>query len=774
MSGRGWFWSRPTNPHSLEKLKSLYSTLKKNKQVTNNNKDIVVEALRSIAEILIWGDQNDSSVFEFFLEKNMFLFFINLLNSEPGNNVCVQLLQTLNILFENLRHETSLFYLLSNNHVNSILTGKFDFEDEELLAYYISFLKTLSLRLDSNTVHFFFNEHRADFPLFTEALNFHGHKESMVRAAVRTLTLSVYRVREPSLERFLLERISKPFFSQLIYDCQQIAIKIDTQHETGQVSQELLNEHLDFIHYFGDIMSNSSPELSDLLLELVLKKLLSVYAFPLYHNISVQPTFKQRRNQFAPAVCLQLLAHVISILNNSGLTKLRDEMSDWILSKEITSAGFMSAPADLSQQLEAQREIAIREIHANRSRAASSNESDDEGGNIIQSVDEMSPVSEEPSEELTDYPLFTSCFEALDLKNRNYINILPNLIFIYSLFMNLTDVVTNLFIKTNYPTLLTEKLVKLLLTINERPSLIRLISIRMACDNLLWIYKNTNDKELIQTAVKDLFDTIKSKLSIPLKQEELFLEVFEDEVSKLGRMSTYGQLLGDISVISEVSQTPMSGLDLSKRLPCGVDEQLRYDITSFILVRRLHLSIQNENPSLADIITPTKLTSNGTKLDLNNADLLGCTIIQDDVSLRRFLVVQTFQIILVEPDSTRLGWGVVTFSAPLQDLEIEQNARDTRSLTIRSTSSKSKQLVKNLLFDDNIRSLAARQRLSKGRQRARHLKLQKIAALLDLPANFLQDPFSSHSLPVNNQMGYHRRPGHAKVSSKADVIHEEP
>ena len=116
-------------------------------------------------------------------------------------------------------------------------------------------------------------------------------------------------------------------------------------------------------------------------------------------------------------------------------------------------------------------------------------------------------------------------------------------------------------------------------------------------------------------------------------------------------------------------------------------------------------------------------------------------------------MVQTFQIILVEPDSTRLGWGVVTFSAPLQvmriirthdryylfqDLEIEQNARDTRSLTIRSTASKSKQLVQNLLFDDNIRSLAARQRLSKGRQRARHLKLQKIAALLDLPANFLQ------------------------------------
>ena len=38
---------------------------------------------------------------------------------------------------------------------------------------------------------------------------------------------------------------------------------------------------------------------------------------------------------------------------------------------------------------------------------------------IAPSVGEMSPVSEEPSEEITDYPLFTSCFEALDLENRN-------------------------------------------------------------------------------------------------------------------------------------------------------------------------------------------------------------------------------------------------------------------------------------------------------------------------------------------------------------------
>ncbi|XP_026678930.1 protein CLEC16A-like [Diaphorina citri] len=158
---RSWFgggmW-KPKNPHSLETLKYLYNVLSKNQTVSESNRGLLVESLRSIAEILIWGDQNDSSVFDFFLEKNMLSFFLNILKQRCGSYVCVQLLQTLNILFENIRNETSLYYLLSNNHVNSIIVHKFDFSDEEVMAYYISFLKTLSLKLNSHTIHFFYNE----------------------------------------------------------------------------------------------------------------------------------------------------------------------------------------------------------------------------------------------------------------------------------------------------------------------------------------------------------------------------------------------------------------------------------------------------------------------------------------------------------------------------------------------------------------------------------------------------------------------------------------
>ena len=36
-------------------------------------------------------------------------------------------------------------------------------------------------------------QHLRDFPLYTEAIKFFNHSESMVRIAVRTLTLNVYK-----------------------------------------------------------------------------------------------------------------------------------------------------------------------------------------------------------------------------------------------------------------------------------------------------------------------------------------------------------------------------------------------------------------------------------------------------------------------------------------------------------------------------------------------------------------------------------------------------
>uniref|UniRef100_A0A1B0BM84 FPL domain-containing protein n=1 Tax=Glossina palpalis gambiensis TaxID=67801 RepID=A0A1B0BM84_9MUSC len=71
---RSWFdgaWNKPKN--------------RLNTTVSESNEGLLTESLRSIAEVLIWGDQHDSSVFDFFLEK-----FLHIMRQQSGGSSFVE------------------------------------------------------------------------------------------------------------------------------------------------------------------------------------------------------------------------------------------------------------------------------------------------------------------------------------------------------------------------------------------------------------------------------------------------------------------------------------------------------------------------------------------------------------------------------------------------------------------------------------------------------------------------------------------------------------
>ncbi|XP_075242308.1 protein CLEC16A-like isoform X3 [Convolutriloba macropyga] len=297
---------KPKNYHSLENLKYLHMVLVKNSSVTNQNRNLLVETLRSISEIMIWGDQNDSSVFDFFLEKNMLSYFKKIMKQKSGETVCVQLLQTLNILFENISHETSLYFLLSNNHVNSIIVHKFDFTDEEVMAYFISFLKILSLKLNTSTVHLFYNDQIKDFPLLTEALKFFNHSESMVRTAVRTITLSCFRVNDKATRTYICDKIANIYFANLTNDLGKLVLQIN-ELTYGKISnssmdklRDLCAEHLDYLSYIQDIYRLDVPRLSEIMTKYLLTGLLlPLYLVPIAHSQRLPLNEKERERGLA-------------------------------------------------------------------------------------------------------------------------------------------------------------------------------------------------------------------------------------------------------------------------------------------------------------------------------------------------------------------------------------------------------------------------------------------------------------------------------------------
>jgi protein CLEC16A len=65
------------------------------------------------------------------------------------------------------------------------------------------------------------------FPLYVEALKFAFHEDSMIRVAIRTLTLNVYHVGDESVNRFVSRAPLSDYFSDMVNHFQKQCIDLD-------------------------------------------------------------------------------------------------------------------------------------------------------------------------------------------------------------------------------------------------------------------------------------------------------------------------------------------------------------------------------------------------------------------------------------------------------------------------------------------------------------------------------------------------------------------
>ncbi|XP_036594900.1 protein CLEC16A isoform X3 [Trichosurus vulpecula] len=806
--------------HSLDHLKYLYHVLTKNTTVTEQNRNLLVETIRSITEILIWGDQNDSSVFDFFLEKNMFVFFLNILRQKSGRYVCVQLLQTLNILFENISHETSLYYLLSNNYVNSIIVHKFDFSDEEIMAYYISFLKTLSLKLNNHTVHFFYNEHTNDFALYTEAIKFFNHPESMVRIAVRTITLNVYKVDNQAMLHYIRDKTAVPYFSNLVWFIGSHVIELDNcvqtdeEHRNRGKLSDLVAEHLDHLHYLNDILIINCEFLNDVLTDHLLNRLF----LPLYVYSLVNQDKGGERPKISLPVSLYLLSQVFLIIHYAPLVNslaevilngdlsmfcCRSEQDVQRSSAKSSIRCFIKPTESLERSLEINKQKGKKRLQKRPNYKNVGEEEEEEKGPeetqedadkakgiegsskgiktsgdseeiemvimerskltelAISVVTEQNTTDEEKSaaasgSENTQWnrPFLDMVYNALDSPEDDY-HALFVLCLLYAMSHNkgidpekldrIQLPVQTEFEKTFYNHLLAERLIRIMNYAAQIDGKIRLATLELSC-LLLKQQVMTNNGSIIKDVHLACLEGAREE-SVHLvrhfyKGEEIFLDMFEDEYRSMTiKPMNVEYLMMDASILLPPTGTPLTGIDFVKRLPCGDVERTRRAIRVFFMYRSLSLQLRDEPETQLPLTREEDLIKTDDVLDLNNSDLIACTVITKDGGLvQRFLAVDIYQMSLVEPDVARLGWGVVKFAGLLQDMQVTGVEEDSRALNIiihkPASSPHSKPfpiLQATFVFSDHIRCIIAKQRLAKGRIQARRMKMQRIAALLDLP-----------------------------------------
>lgn len=324
------FW-RSRNRFSLDELRYLTDQLYKVQVVNQVNKEFVVEALRSIAELITFGDQNDPSFFEYFMERQLMGEFARMLRvsatPKVASNVALQLLQTMSIMIQNLRSEHAIYYIFSNEHINYLISYPFDFRNDELLSYYISFLRAISGKLNMHTISLLVkaeNDAVTAFPLYTAAIKFALHEENMIRTAVRALTLNVYHVGDECVNNFVSFEPQSNYFSNLVtylkgqcisLDGWVLKASMDADSDYGSHIAAAIEEIEDSLYYFSDVISAGIPEFG----RLISDNLLQIIVFPL-----LLPSLRNQSAglQIGSRTSLYLLCCILRIVKDKDLSAI--------------------------------------------------------------------------------------------------------------------------------------------------------------------------------------------------------------------------------------------------------------------------------------------------------------------------------------------------------------------------------------------------------------------------------------------------------------------
>ena len=224
-------------------------------QYINTLKDII----QILFKYLIEGDKtNNNEIISTFVELKILndIFYIEKLSEYK---ITSQIIQSLSFFLVNLKNDKScLYYILSNNFINNIITIEIENFDDEFYSYYINFLKSLSMRIDNDIILFLYNPELNSFPLVEYAFKFYNNTNPMISTVSLNIMVQIFHIRKNEIIKYFLKLPGINFFIFIINHCKDLIINLMNKFDDCYLYEDLI----DYLFYINDLLDLNINEVN--------------------------------------------------------------------------------------------------------------------------------------------------------------------------------------------------------------------------------------------------------------------------------------------------------------------------------------------------------------------------------------------------------------------------------------------------------------------------------------------------------------------------------
>ena len=227
----------------------MYYSTKKMQRMQSN-----IEPMKNLINVLVTflmdcDKANDLEFFETFCELNFMEDFIKL-NNLSIYEISYSIIQSLSFLLVNISNTQYLFYFFSNDSINQIISIDITKYDDEYLSYYINFLKSLSMRINSETIQFFFDESTNRFPIVEQAIKLYNYSNSMISTVVHSIILALLNIGYTPIKDYFGKLPTISYFIYIVCHLRDLYQKFIEDKNDYEAYEDIIDE----IMYISDIL----------------------------------------------------------------------------------------------------------------------------------------------------------------------------------------------------------------------------------------------------------------------------------------------------------------------------------------------------------------------------------------------------------------------------------------------------------------------------------------------------------------------------------------